>query len=200
MVGSGREYVVLSRFEAEDHTHAAYDEPHALISIADPSDSHARIEDRPERTGILRLQFDGVSRRFDERDVCFDKVMAQEVAEFVLGLEPSVRLVVHCFAGISRSAGMVAGIAEALGDPNVEDQCHMRYMPNPLVQELMFEAIMGELEGASEVTITRSTWHPEHPLLPEGTSCISISPSHSDPRQRKPESAWTEENSRSEPS
>lgn len=85
--------------------------PYAAISITDPDDppvshKHARCR------GILRLCFDGTE---DDGPLCsvpYTREMATQVAQFVRALPPDVvHLVIHCTAGVSRSAGIAAALS-----------------------------------------------------------------------------------------
>lgn len=91
----------------------------AVISITSPG----RI-DLPEFSdnfgAVLRLQFhdfDGKTTRYDvpsEKLVPFDEGMAQQIIDFVNALKAKKidTLVVHCHAGISRSAAIAKFAAE----------------------------------------------------------------------------------------
>ena len=144
MKGQMRDYVVLSLADVESG-HSSIRRPHILLSIGDADAQDPRLTPSVNRLGVLRLQFDDVGRGADPDEIPFDDFLARDVADFVLGHEPSVRIVAHCFAGIRRSAGMVAGLAQAVGDLDVRAECHRRYMPNTLVEELTLRAVWAAL-------------------------------------------------------
>ncbi len=94
----------------------------ALISITDPGDP-ARL---PEGwAAVLRLEFDDITPPFpvlicdgnQHRDLApFDASMATQVLEFVGAVPPDVnRIIVHCNAGISRSAAVARFLADYYG-------------------------------------------------------------------------------------
>ncbi len=93
-----------------------------LISITDPGDP-ARLPDG--WAGVLRLEFDDIAPPFPvlirdgnkHRDlVPFDEPMATQVLEFVGGVSQDVnRVIVHCNAGISRSAAVARFLADYYG-------------------------------------------------------------------------------------
>ena len=94
----------------------------ALISITDPGDP-ARL---PEGwAAVLRLEFDDIVPPFpilirdgnQHRDLApFDASMATQVLEFVGAVLPDVnRIIVHCNAGISRSAAVARFLADYYG-------------------------------------------------------------------------------------
>lgn len=140
MHGRSRDYGVLSLSEAE-RGHEIFTVPHALISITDPWEGEARLRPYSTRRHLLRLTFDDVREREEASDTVFDEALARTVADFVVALPSELRLVVHCFAGVSRSAGMVAGIAESFDDHEVVKACNLRYMPNRLVRQLTLSAL-----------------------------------------------------------
>ena len=94
----------------------------ALISITDPGDP-ARL---PEGwAGVLRLEFDDIVPPFpilirdgnQHRDLIpFNESMGTQVLEFVGAVPPDVnRVIVHCNAGISRSAAVARFLADYYG-------------------------------------------------------------------------------------
>jgi predicted protein tyrosine phosphatase len=90
----------------------------ALISITDGRLPQANLQD--QWLSVLRVAFDDVDPAngpLDDPDVRPLTVgQAQTIAEFVLTLPPEARtLVVHCKAGISRSAGVARAVARCLG-------------------------------------------------------------------------------------
>jgi predicted protein tyrosine phosphatase len=89
-----------------------------LISITDPSRSDASIGGG--WVDILRLKFDDVDQvTFPGQDLNLKEITPDQVAaiaEFVADhSRKSLRLVVHCRHGISRSAAVAKAIAHALG-------------------------------------------------------------------------------------
>jgi predicted protein tyrosine phosphatase len=104
----------------------------AVISITEPGSGPAPL--RPGWAAILRLSFHDVDRNVEGYDP-FSEEMAQVVLEWLDAVEDEVdAVVVHCVAGISRSAAVARFIAEryAIADfPREYD----RY--NPLVLALL---------------------------------------------------------------
>lgn len=92
----------------------------ALISITDAERLPALVRDR--WCAVLRLAFDDVDPitfpGADPDKKPFTEAQAASIARFVLELPDAVgTLVVHCRAGISRSAGVARAVASCLSLP-----------------------------------------------------------------------------------
>ena len=90
--------------------------PYIVISITNIGSQEAVLAESPLRLGVLRMQF-----RDTERAAGFTEVQAEAAVRFVQEHADALRgIVVHCEFGISRSAGLAAGLAEAMnGAPDV---------------------------------------------------------------------------------
>lgn len=73
----------------------------------------------PNFVDVLRLQFDdtAVSHLGDDQARSITRHQARDVAAFVAKHKDKKKLVIHCFAGMSRSRSMAAAIAEVLDIP-----------------------------------------------------------------------------------
>lgn len=82
-----------------------------LISIVGAQAPRARLQ--PGWADVLRLHFDDIKR---DRPEAFQRAHAYQVIEFLDHWAPEVdRIVVHCAAGVSRSAAIARFAAERLG-------------------------------------------------------------------------------------
>jgi len=102
----------ISRIKAEA---LAGDTGVALISISEPDVEPARLAEFPE---ILRLVFHDVDDRVPDQWVLFDEDHARAVIDFVHRLQQApeaYQVLVHCRAGISRSAATALYVMEATG-------------------------------------------------------------------------------------
>ena len=112
-------------------------EPGNILKRQEP----ARL--KPGYVDILRLEFqdyDPFGRHIGktpEEAVVFDQKMASRVSRF-LRKHRGKNIVVHCAAGISRSAGIVEAVLQAF--PEYEDKGWERY-PNNHVKTLMKRAL-----------------------------------------------------------
>jgi predicted protein tyrosine phosphatase len=104
----------ISKIEAEALAGAPLQSDVAMISIATPGARPPKLGHFLER---LSLEFDDVED-YQEQWVEFGDEHAKAILEFVARIhsqEKAWRLVVHCKAGISRSAAVAIYVAEATG-------------------------------------------------------------------------------------
>lgn len=125
--------LILSQREAVERI------PHlgdvSVISIVDDGDEN------PKWSENVKAHFD---LRFDDTENSLNEDSAK-VGDFK-GLKnfidtlPTSILIIHCFAGISRSAGVAAAISEYIG-LRMKIWTNKRYEPNVLVYELVKSAL-----------------------------------------------------------
>jgi predicted protein tyrosine phosphatase len=137
----------LSRERAEAYRDRR---PYAVISITDPDYPEASLQLDPLRVGVLRLQFHDISHtpeefaslvRRPERDhyILPTADHARQIVRFVRAMAPRVeKIVIHCEAGISRSAGVGAALASCLKQPDIHFYDHG--IPNVRVRRLVIQA------------------------------------------------------------
>ena len=134
---------VLDRSLARTVTHP---EPYAVISIGEPQMKPAPLADSPQCKAVLRLHFSDVASDLPRlRSVMhvapFTPELARQIADFVREqMQNNVNLiVVHCEAGMSRSAG----VATALSQFYNHDETHflVHYRPNAHVRRVMLNAL-----------------------------------------------------------
>jgi predicted protein tyrosine phosphatase len=104
----------ISQTEAEALPGAPLQADVALISIATPGERPPKLPHFLER---LSLEFADVED-YQEPAVEFDDEHAKAILEFVARIhsqDKAWRLIVHCKAGISRSAAVALYVAEATG-------------------------------------------------------------------------------------
>ena len=107
---------ILNRKEAKKFSCESHDFKTAIISITD-TDKADVIFEKNEVNGIravLRLKFDDVERDY-KNEHCITKEDAENIVKFVNKNKNKVdKFIVHCEAGVSRSAGVGAAIMKAL--------------------------------------------------------------------------------------
>ena len=107
---------ILNRKEAKKFSYESHDFKTAIISITD-TDKADVVFEKNEVNGIraiLRLKFDDVERDY-KNEHCITKEDAESIVKFVNKNKNKVdKFIVHCEAGVSRSAGVGAAIMKAL--------------------------------------------------------------------------------------
>jgi 8-oxo-dGTP diphosphatase len=85
-----------------------------VISIANPDGNPVAMKDCPGSRGVLSLRFHDVSDEASaEPDwVLFDYPHARAIYDFVSEYPEDMTVVVHCEAGLSRSAGVAAALSK----------------------------------------------------------------------------------------
>jgi len=134
--------LALSREAVEDFVANHRDRKLAVISITDPKSKLAKIRDLP----ILRLQFHDIEKNYPISSECgikFTTLMAEEIIGFVDRIKDiSEILVIHCEAGISRSAATAAAISRIL-NLDVSRYFKYPYIPNKLVYQTIMKCHLG---------------------------------------------------------
>jgi predicted protein tyrosine phosphatase len=106
------ELVVLSREAAERYKPRGLE---VCISITDPEGEAAPLS--PAFAAVLRLAFNDITERGVPADVLFSVADAQKITAFLDDWPRVERVVVHCFAGVSRSPGVALGLSDLRGWP-----------------------------------------------------------------------------------
>lgn len=146
---------VLGQKEAEDYCKVLNKKKdgkkYAVISIVSPSSRNADIIEGGQIKRIFRMKFYDVEKDFYQtRYLPFKKKYMKlrypaptakdmnGLKEFVDSLVDIDNLIVHCGAGISRSAGIASAIEKYLG---MDDTiwCSKKYYPNRCVEKVALE-------------------------------------------------------------
>lgn len=113
----------------------------AVISITAPDEPEATLQ--PGWSSVLRLKFADTDDAA-EVEVAFNDGHARTVVDFVRGLDAQVEgVVVHCFAGISRSAAVAKFIADTYELPF--PQAYAQY--NKLIYRRLNQVLWREAYG-----------------------------------------------------
>lgn len=102
-----RSVTFLSRLWATDWRHPSY-----VISI---NDTDERPDFRVDHKDVLFLKFDDVDQHIDNSYRLFDFVDADKILNFIEQVPSDGALVVHCAAGVSRSAAVARFLVKDRG-------------------------------------------------------------------------------------
>ena len=112
--------------------------PHIIISITDPGTLPAIIRPNFQNKGTLRLEFEDIDA---EEPEAMTEAHAEAIAKFVNEHKDSVdMIVVHCEAGVSRSAGVAAAIGLVLNGDDKQFFTNPRFCPNMWCYRLVLDA------------------------------------------------------------
>ena len=132
-------FLVLSRNQVR---HVDPELDHITISVTDPNDSLANLpfSQNPSCKGVLRLSFHDVDS--EKNGTIFTREQARQILDFVNDHLHEIELIViHCEAGISRSAGIAASLSSIY--LNHDSGFFKTHIPNMHV----FRQILWEYEG-----------------------------------------------------
>ena len=122
---------VMSRKGAYEFSKTNPAEKTVIISITGFEEEENEFVEQPNIIDILRLKFDDVGPNDPHS---FQPEYAEEIVEFVDRYKDEAeRILVHCGAGVSRSAGVGAAIAYVLNGDNDEFFHSNFYVPNQYV-------------------------------------------------------------------
>jgi predicted protein tyrosine phosphatase len=115
-----------------DRSEKPFDFKHIMISISCPNDP-VELPNSANRISVLFLKFHDFNKPIEGYKI-FDEEDAKRIIDFVnmnQGSKEDWKLVVHCDAGISRSAGVAAALSKIFNDDDKYFFKH--YLPNSLV-------------------------------------------------------------------
>lgn len=129
--------IVLNKVKAQELSYNDFSSNKTIISIRTPDDEQAVFNlENDTIKDILHLSFYDVST--EAQDICkgypaMTDDDALKIKEFVLKWKDKVdTIIVHCDAGVSRSAGVAAGILDGLNQDSSQIFDNNRYLPNSL--------------------------------------------------------------------
>ena len=114
------------------------DKPCIIVSITDKNASYNAFSDHENIKGILEVKFDDVD--FKEKN-CITPEDGRKIVDFVqTHLSEVDEIIVHCEAGISRSAGVCAALMKIVNGDDFEIFDDPRYCPNMACYRTVMEA------------------------------------------------------------
>lgn len=132
-------YHVFSRTQAEEYASQPHSETSVIVSIHANSERPAIIVPNMSNKikSVLFMQFDDTDRS-DENAISENQ--ARKIAGFVL-TEKADRLIIHCGAGTSRSAGVCAAIMKYFTSTDKPIFDSPKYRPNMRCYRLVLTAL-----------------------------------------------------------
>ncbi len=135
----------LSRAEAKYYSKGLLNDSTAMISIYCPGTGE---DEGPlfnfTNPRLLSLGFHDITRETDDllgdSLVLFNEEQAEEIVEFVKRIHEDnnpIMLLIHCYAGISRSGAVGRAVAEYTGLSEEFEPLHRHITPNPHVVSLL---------------------------------------------------------------
>jgi len=138
------EILTFNRWTAESWTAESFEgnRPYLVISITDPKQPEAKIPKNENIRGILRVQFDDIDKEINGYKQ-IDSYQADQIASFIKhGIRFVDFIVVHCEAGISRSAGVSMAITDWMIANDMEVREKEYPCANRLVYRMVYESLM----------------------------------------------------------
>ena len=157
-------FQVMSKANARRHSFRSVMDDCLIISISDECAEPNRFNHNSHIKGICRLYFDDVAG--DEPN-CMTHVDAEKIIKFVNeNLHMADEIIVHCFAGISRSAGVCAALMRILTGNDAEIFSNPRFHPNMHCYRLVLDAYFGASTSANDENQWQNiaNWRKEHGL------------------------------------
>lgn len=134
-------FQVMSRANARRHSFRSVMDDCVIVSISDVTSEPNRFHNNPKIKGVCYLSFDDVEG--DEAN-CMTRADAEKIINFVNEYVDKVdEIIVHCFAGISRSAGVCAALMLILTGDDMEIFNNPRFCPNMHCYRMMLETYFG---------------------------------------------------------
>lgn len=134
------EIKIMGKHECTKFSTKDLDEDCIIISIND-TNHNTVIYDNEKIKGVLRLWFDDIDKPIKGCNMmCV--IDSEAIVSFVNTYKDKVNnILIHCTAGISRSAAVGCSIARYLNGDDTYLWSSGRYMPNKHVYKLMCEAL-----------------------------------------------------------
>ena len=121
---------IMSRNNAIKFSCDTHEEVYAVISISDPDKNGPDLSSNPKNGIQHRIQLFFADVDVGQPD-CITEEQAKSIAEFVLMIRSNVEnLVVHCEAGMSRSAGVGAAVMKFINNNDCPIFDSPRFRPN----------------------------------------------------------------------
>ncbi len=144
------EFNVYSRSRAKKESYKL-DKPTIIISITDPDKEINIFAKNPNLVNVCRVSFDDTEPDVLIRgEILMTEKDAAKIKDFVMEYKDKVeQIIVHCEAGISRSAGTCAAIMKYMTGDDTAIFGSRRFCPNMHCYRLTLNALMDVPEGSA---------------------------------------------------
>ena len=139
-----KKFTVMSRSAAKKFSYGNIPERTIIVSITDVASDDNRFHNNPNLVGVCRLKFDDVEKGEPN---CITTSDAQKIVKFMNFYDDVQNVVVHCEAGVSRSAGCCAALMYVFNGSDMEIFKQPKYCPNMTVYRTVLNAFMGCGDG-----------------------------------------------------
>ena len=157
------QFEIMSRSKAIRYSYKNHKEKSIIISISDTWDIYPKFYKKKENNiiAICCLFFDDIQSKAEENMIawkkengettsfviqenCYSlmsKEQADKITDFVIKYKDKVdKIIVHCFAGVSRSAGVCAAIMEYFKENSNIVFSNQQYTPNMYCYRIVKES------------------------------------------------------------
>lgn len=161
----------MNRDKAIRYFYKNHKERSIIISISDTCDIYPKFYRKKENNiiAICYLSFDDIQSKAEENMIAWKrengkiisfviqenyyslmtKEEADKIVDFVIKYKDKVdKIIVHCFAGVSRSAGVCAAIMEYFKESSNEIFKNSKYIPNMYCYKIVKESFENRKEKA----------------------------------------------------
>ena len=158
---------VMSKNMAHKYSFKPHEEKTAIISITNVDNGFVNFRNNNENNivSVLHLFFDDVC---SNEPNCMNESDAEKIAEFAKNIADKVdQIIVHCEAGVSRSAGVAAALMKYFNDDDMPIFENPRYCPNMHCYSMVLNALMmdvSEEEIKEKEEINIKVWKDFHDI------------------------------------
>lgn len=130
---------VMNRLNALNYCTHDHDERFGIISVSTPDEDNISIMYKRGLISILHLKFADMDNELGITDKQVNQIVDHVLTWNKMGVE---NIIVHCDAGISRSAGIAAAILKYLTGDDSQIFNNSKYIPNMKCYRKVLNAFM----------------------------------------------------------
>lgn len=148
------QFIVLSREKARKFSYTNIDKPTIIISITDVGSEPNRFNHNSGILNVLHLQFNDVDIH---EPFCITETDACKIVNFVSRyLNKAKQIVVHCEAGVSRSAGVCAALMKVINGSDFEIFDNPHFCPNMSCYRMVLTGFNSFDENEADKNLTHN--------------------------------------------